>query len=443
MAKNNGSSWFFWLVVLLVLAGGGGAGFWYWKHAAEKEPEYRTATIARGELTQAVTATGQLNPFVNVQVGSQVSGIISKLYADFNSKVTNGQIVAQLDPATFKAARDQSAGDLASAEAAAELARVEAARAEKLHGLKLVSDSEYDVAVANLHQAEASVMVKKASLQQAQVNLDRSTIYAPIDGEVISRNVDVGQTVAASMSAPTLFVIANDLAKMQIDTAVSESDVGGIEEKQQVNFTVDAFPTRTFRGTVIQVRNAAATNQNVVTYDTVISVENKDKKLKPGMTANVSIIVAQKENVIKLPNAALRFRPTGATNGPAMAGGPGMGMGMGGAGGPPGGGMGAGGGGGRRGEGGAPGMGGGGGRGRGERTPTRTIYVLPSGTGTDGKALAPTPVQIKTGISDGAFTEILDGLKEGDVVVVGMNLTASPNAMPAANPFGGGGRRGF
>ena len=464
MAKNQSSGWLFWLLLLLLLGGGAGAGFYYWKHSAEKEPEYRTATIARGDLTQAVTATGQLNPFVNVQVGSQVSGIISKLYADFNSKVTNGQIVAQLDPATFKAARDQCAGDLASSKAAAELAAVEARRAEKLHAAKLISDADYDAAVATAHQSEAVVLVKQAALQQAQVSLDRSTIYAPIDGEVISRNVDVGQTVQASMTAPVLFVIANDLAKMQIDTAVSESDIGGIEEKQQVNFSVDAFPTRTFHGVVAQVRNAAATNQNVVTYDTVISVENKDKKLRPGMTANASIIIAQKEGVLKVPNAALRFRPPGATNGPAgggmmgAGGPPGGGGGMGPGAGMAGGGRGPGGGGegGRRGEGGggggggrpggaggpggSGGPGGGGGRGRGERSSTRTVYVLAPGNAAEGKAATLKPIQIKTGISDGSFTEVTEGLAENDVVVVGMNLTASPGAAPAANPFGGGRR---
>src|SRR4051794_19468268 len=244
MARNDGAVWLKWLILIAVIALLAGGGIWYWQHPGDQAPEYRTAAVTRGDLTQAVTATGQLNPVVNVQVGSQVSGIISKLFADFNSKVTNGQVVAQLDPATFKAARDQAAGDLENAKAVLELSQVETKRAEELHKAQLISQSDYDKAQADLHQAQANVMIKTAALERTQVDLNRATIYAPIDGVVISRNVDVGQTVAASLSAPTLFVIANDLAKMQIDAAVSEADVGNIEVGQPVNFTVDAFPYR-------------------------------------------------------------------------------------------------------------------------------------------------------------------------------------------------------
>src|SRR5439155_17299392 len=238
------------------------------------------------------TATGQLNPVTNVQVGCQISGTIQKLFVDFNSPVTQGQVVAQIDAATYQANLLQAEGDLANAKAALELAQINAGRSKDLFTNKLIPQSDYDQTIANLHQAEATVKIKEAAVQKAKVDLERCTIYSPVDGIVISRSVDVGQTVAASLSAPTLFVIANDLTKMQIDANVAEADIGGVEEGQDVDFTVDAFPNRTFHGKVTQVRNAPITVQNVVTYDTVIGVSNADLKLRPGMTANVSIIVA-------------------------------------------------------------------------------------------------------------------------------------------------------
>ena len=292
-----------------------GLGLWYFKFRDDGVPEYQTAEVTRGDLMQVVTATGQLNPVTNVQVGSQISGIISHLYADWNSQVTNGQVVALLDPATYRANVLQVQSDLANARAALELSQVNARRAKELLDSKLIPQSDYDTAIANLHQAEATVQNKQAALTNAQVNLDRCTISSPVDGIVISRSVDVGQTVAASLSAPTLFVIANDLTKMQIDANVAEADVGGVEVGQNVDFTVDAFPNRTFHGVVTQVRNAPITVQNVVTYDTVIGVNNADLKLKPGMTANVSIIVAERNDALKIPNAALRYHPPeAATN---------------------------------------------------------------------------------------------------------------------------------
>ena len=305
-----------WLVLVVILAALAGGGFWYWKHQANDQPDYKTEPVALGNVIQVVTATGQINPVTNVTVGSQVSGIISKLYADFNSSVTNGQLIAQLDPANYKALLAQADGDVANTQAALELATVEEQRAEALYQSKILAKSDYDSAVAALHQAQAMVQIKQASWQQARVNLAYTSIYAPINGTVISRNVDVGQTVAASLSAPTLFIIANDLAKMQIDALVSEADIGGIDTNQLVNFKVDAFPSRTFRGTVTQVRNLATTNQNVITYDTVIMVDNSDLKLRPGMTANVSIVTDERTNAMKIPNGALRFRPpeVAATN---------------------------------------------------------------------------------------------------------------------------------
>src|SRR2546425_3494030 len=274
---------------------------------------YQTATIARGPITQAVTATGTLNPVVNVQVGSQVSGNIAKLFADFNSQVKAGEVVAQIDPATFQATVMQAEGDLASAQAGLELARATAARTQDLVKKQNSSQADLDQAMANLHQAEANVKIKQGALEKAKVDLEHCTIVSPIDGMVISRSVDVGQTVAASLQAPVIFAIANDLTKMQIDSNVAEADVGVVSVDQSVDFTVDAFPTRTFHGKVVQVRNAPITVQNVVTYDTVIGVSNSDLKLKPGMTANVSILVAHRDNVLQIKNAALRYRPADAT----------------------------------------------------------------------------------------------------------------------------------
>src|SRR5213082_3751226 len=271
---------------------------------------FQTATVTRGPVTQAVTATGTLNPVVSVQVGSQVSGNIQKLFADFNSPVKAGQTVAQIDPVLFQATVTQAEGDLASAQAALELARINATRTQALVAKQNSAQSELDQAMATLHQAEANVKIKQGALDKAKADLDHCTITSPVDGEVISRSVDVGQTVAASLQAPVIFTIANDLTKMQIDANVAEADVGAVSVNQDVDFTVDAFPTRTFHGKVVQVRNAPITVQNVVTYDTVIGGSNPDLKLKPGMTANVSIIAARKDNVLQIKNAALRYRPT-------------------------------------------------------------------------------------------------------------------------------------
>jgi len=270
--------------------------------------------------------------------------------------------------------------------------------------------ADLDQAMANLHQAEANVKIKQGALDKAKADLEHCTITSPIDGVVISRNVDVGQTVAASLQAPVIFQIANDLTKMQIDANVAEADVGVLDVGQNVDFTVDAFPMRTFHGKVVQVRNAPITVQNVVTYDTVIGVSNPDLKLKPGMTANVSVIVAQKDNVLQIKNAALRYRPS--EGGPAEISSA------------------------KAAGGGSPSRAPGGaqrGAGRERRTSDRTVYVL-SGS-------RPQAVEIKTGISDGVVTEVIEGLKEGDRVVTAELASKSPAASPPPNPFSGGGRR--
>jgi HlyD family secretion protein len=358
---------------------------------------YQTATVTRGPITQLVTATGTLNPVVNVQVGSQVSGNIAKLFADFNSQVKAGQTVAQIDPMLFQAAVTQAEGDVANAQAALELAKVNATRIQQLFNQKNSSQQDLDTANANLHQAEANVKIKQGALDKAKADLDHCTITSPIDGVVISRNVDVGQTVAASLQAPVIFQIANDLSKMQIDSNVAEADVGAVSVDQDVDFTVDAFPTRTFHGKVVQVRNAPITVQNVVTYDTVIGVNNSDLKLKPGMTANVAIIIAHKDNVLQLKNAALRYRPpeAAAVEQPRSTSSP---------------------------SGQRP-------TGARERRTERTVYVLAFGR--------PKPVQIKTGISDGIMTEVTEGLKEGDRVVTAELASPAASSSPPANPFSG------
>ena len=441
MANHARSNPLRWVGVVVALAAVTGGGVWYFTHARASAPEYQTAPVTRGDLTQLVTATGQLNPVVNVQVGSQISGIIQKLYADYNSIVKSNQVIAQLDPATYQATVHQAEGDVANAKAGLELAQINATRSAELMSNHLVAPSDNDKAIADLHQAQAQVKIKESALERAKVDLERCAIAAPVDGVVISRNVDVGQTVAASLQAPTLFVIANDLTKMQIDANVAEADVGEVEVGKDVDFTVDAFPYRTFHGKVMQIRNAPVTVQNVVTYDTVIEVSNPDLRLKPGMTANVSIIIAHRENALKIPNAALRYRPpeTAAaetkTNllaqGAPDVGRPGGGR-------PGGGGAGGGGAGGGRPGGNRPG--GPGGRPRAERQVARTVYVY-SGNGQEATAK---PVQIKTGISDGAMTEVVEGLNPGDAVITAMisgdgSFASSPSRPP--NPFGGGFRR--
>jgi HlyD family secretion protein len=243
--KQSGgrSKWIIIFSAIVVVAAG---GVWYFKRGNNDTPQYQTTTVARGELTQVVTATGTLNPVVNVTVGSQVSGRISKLNVDFNSIVKSNEVIAEIDPSTYQAAVEQSTADLANAKANLELQQVEAKRSSELITNKLISGSDYDTAIATLHEAEATVKIKQASLNNALVNLSYCKILSPVDGMVISRAVDVGQTVAASLSAPTIFIIANDLTRMQIDSSVAEADVGGVVEGQGVDFTVDAYPTRTF-----------------------------------------------------------------------------------------------------------------------------------------------------------------------------------------------------
>ena len=416
MADKPNRGWIKWTIIIFAAVVVMVGGVWYFKHGHTDAPDYQTVAVARGDLTQVVTATGTLNPVVNVTVGSQVSGRISKLYVDYNSIVKSNEVIAEIDPSTYQAAVEQATADLANAKANLELQQVEAKRSSDLFTNKLVSGSDYDTAIATLHEAEATVKIKQASLDDAVVNLGYCKILSPVDGIVISRTIDLGQTVASSFNTPTLFQIANDLTKMQIDSSVAEADVGGVVEGQSVDFTVDAYPYRTFYGTVVQVRNAPTNSSNVVSYDCVVSVTNSDYKLKPGMTANISFIIAQRENALTIPNGALRFRPpdnavvetNSAATQPATNGGNFAGT--------------------------SGGQGHRSGHGRGERPVFHTVYVL-SGTGNAAKLQA---VQVKTGISDGISTEVLSGLNDGARVVTGVVSTGA-QAVKSSNPLGGGG----
>jgi HlyD family secretion protein len=299
----------------------------FYRTAGDGTPELTTAAVSRGDVVQSVKATGTLEAVTTVQVGSQVSGTIASLQADFNSQVKKGQVIARLEPSLFQAQVDQASAtlvklqaDAAKANVSLQDAQVQQRRAETLSSQQLLPTSELDAArvatleaQAALKSAQAQVTQARAALSQAQVNLSHTTITAPIDGIVISRSVDVGQTVAASMQAPVLFTIAQDLREMQVNASVDEADIGKIATAQTVTFQVDAYPGKTFTGSVRQVRLAPVVDQNVVSYVTVIDVPNPELQLKPGMTANVAITIARADDVLKVPNAALRYRPDAQT----------------------------------------------------------------------------------------------------------------------------------
>jgi HlyD family secretion protein len=308
------------VILLIAIAG---ASFFLFKNKGA-EPKYRTERVERGDIVMTVTATGTVNAVTTVLVGTQVSGTIREILVDFNSPVRKGQLIAQIDPATFQAQADQARANLLAARANLEKAEATLIdtkrtmeRNSELFSKNLIARSELDTAETNHQTAQAAVSAAKSQIAQteaalkfSETNLQYTKILSPVDGVVISRNVDVGQTVAASFQTPTLFTIAQDLTKMQIDTNVDEADIGKVVVGQDVEFSVDAYPENVFKGKVWQVRNAPITVQNVVTYDVVIQVSNPELKLKPGMTANVSIIISTKKGVLKIPNAALRFKPS-------------------------------------------------------------------------------------------------------------------------------------
>ena len=311
------------LIVLVLVAVGVGAGV-YTMRNNRPDPTVTTQQLSRGDIVDAVGATGTLEAVETVDVGTQVSGVVQQLHADFNSIVRKGQVIARLDPSLIQTQIEQQSANVVRAEADLERLKVNLAdaqqkldRAQQMAARNLIPRTELETAEVNVKSADAQIRSSQAALTQAraqlnnqQVNLGYTTIVAPIDGIVISRNVDQGQTVASSMNAPTLFVIAADLTKMQVVANIDEADVGRMRPGQNVTFRVDAYPNDTFSGTVQQVRLQPAVVQNVVTYSTVISVPNPELKLKPGMTANVNIEIAKRANALRIPNAALRFRPT-------------------------------------------------------------------------------------------------------------------------------------
>ena len=444
-----------WVVgATVVVLGMGGA--YYLARAKADVPKYRATPVDSGTVVSTVTATGTLSAVTTVAVGSQVSGIISKLYVDYNSHVKKGQLLAELDPTPFQEALDQQRANVAKAKSDERLAGVNLGRQQKLRDLQLIAASDYDTSLAQRDDAAAVVKQTEAALKQAQTNLSYTSIKAPIDGVVVDRPYNVGQTVAASFQAPVIFSIAQDLTKMQVLTNIDEADVGGIKLGQTATFTVDAYPDQTFRGTVAQIRLSTQTVQNVVTYPVMLDVPNPDGKLMPGMTANVVIPVDVRRSTLRVPNAALRFKPDDAdvlhtpgdnTAAPGADGGQAQGTQGTGAGGPgsPGGaaGPGTGGASAGRGAGGASGgaggasSGGGGGQGGrpgggpgGRRTSganrSAVVYVAVSGNKLR-------QVRVITSITDGSYTAVRSkDLKAGDAVVIGLQTArAGTSGSPA------------
>jgi HlyD family secretion protein len=418
---------FVWVAIVVGIA----AGVFFLLGSRKKaEPKYRTAKVDRGDVTQTVTATGAVSAVTSVAVGSQVSGIIQKLYADFNSQVKKGDLRADLDPTPFQEKVNASRAGLDKANVEMRNTRIALERQKALKKEGLAPQADYDQAQANYDSARASVQQAAAAVKQAETDLKYTKIVAPIDGVVVARQYDVGQTVAASFQAPTLFTIAQDLTKMQVAADVSESDIGTVKVGQPVRFNVDAYPERDFRGKVSQIRLNATVNQNVVTYPVIVEVANPDQMLRPSMTANVSIEVARVRDTLRIPNAALRWRPEVKATVSAEERAAGLGSGggttsM------------------ARQVGGAAGSGGSGRRrGTGQR-PAQTVYKLPTGKE------EPVPVEIKTGISDGRVTQVVSGpVIPGEDVVTGattVKASTAGSAVPVggARGSGGGGRRGF
>jgi HlyD family secretion protein len=369
------------IAVLILLAVAAG---WWWNGRGKADvPQYRTEAVDRGDISAQVSANGTLNPVTLVNVGTQVSGTVRRIHADFNQQVKAGQVLAELDPALFQAALAQSTANLANAQAQQELAQANASRMQTLFRQEYVSRQELDQTMAARAQAAAQVRLARAQVTRDQTNLGFSVIRSPVDGTVVNRQVDVGQTVAASFQTPTLFQIGKDLTQMQIDSNVSEADIGQIKVGQPVKFRVDAFPDIEYSGAVRQVRLNATTEQNVVTYNVVVNVANSDLALMPGMTANLRVLVETRRDVLRVPTAALRFRPQ--ANNPADGA---------------------------------------------SKPRGAAVHVL-----VDGK---PVRVAVKAGISDKAYTQIVSGkLKVGDAVIVAdlAGKKAGGNSTPRGRLF--------
>ena len=383
------------IIALLLLLIVGGIAWWLIPGSANSANRYVTATLERGSLTQTVSANGTLNPVKLVSVGSQVSGIVQKLHVDFNDRVRAGQILLELDPSLTQAQLQQSLANIANAEAQLELATANEARARGLFAQEYVTRQELEQSVQALKSARAQLALAQAQADRDRTNRANTVIRSPVSGVVVSRMVDTGQTVAASMQAPILFTIAQDLSKMQIYTSYAEADVGAIHIGQAATFRVDAFPNRSFKGVVYQVRLNPTTQQNVVTYNVVVAVDNAEQKLMPGMTAYVNIAIAQRQDVLMLPNAALRFRPVVATAKPGKS--PDKSQDK------------------SQAEGGKPQADNKQDSKRGKdkdgAQPMGTVYVLENGQ--------PKPIRVSVGISDNRFTEIIgDAIKESAAIIV-------------------------
>jgi len=374
-----------------------------WTRRDGARSPYITTPVDRGSITARVTATGTVNPVTTVQVGTYVSGPIQAISVDFNSSVHRGQLLAKIDPRPFQVKLDAAAAEVANARARLDKDRADLAlkqitlrRTRDLGGRGIVAQSDLDLAVSQERQTraqvaldEADIRTAEAKVREADVNLAYTDITSPVDGVVVARNVDVGQTVAATFQTPTLFLVAEDLTKMQVSASVSESDIGAVTEGLDVSFSVDAYPATTFTGRVAQVRNAPVAVQNVVTYDVIVRVDNGDLRLKPGMTANVTVMTATRPDALRVSTSALRFRPPSdqGTAGQAEAA---------------------------------------------DRSDVQTarVWLL------DGDD-HPRPVPVHTGIADDRFTEITDGLREGDRVIVALRRdepTASGGRPPSFGP---------
>jgi HlyD family secretion protein len=406
------------IVFVLLIAAGGGATWWFFFRNADSGPKYRTGKVERGDLRVVVAATGTVQPYLLVQVGTQVTGTIQKLHVDFNSQVKKGELVAQIDPAPFQAKVDQDKANVVKAQSdvlrvKAQLAQAEKelARSKELQKKDLISGSDLDAAIATFDSlaaqvkvAEATVVQTQAALESSNVNLNYTKIISPIDGIVISRNVDVGQTVAASLQAPTIYVIADDMKQVQVQASVAEADIGRIKENMDVTFTVDSHKNDRFKGKVAQIRLSPTTVQNVVTYTVMIGAENPGGKLLPGMTANCSFEIDNFKDILKIPNAALRFTPPVEPTAAAAAAAP------------------------------APAA-------AGSGTPPPRRRQLQSRVWVMGPA-GPVAMQVAADATDGTWTRMTSGdLKEGQEVLVGMIFEGSDPAQttnPFAPPFRGG-----
>ena len=376
-----------WLYAFIVILIGGGAYVWYAKSTiVPPEQRYKMQAVEKGDVTQSVAANGTLNPVILVNVGTQVSGTVKKLHVDFNDHVERGQVLLELDDTVLSSQVGQDEASLKNAKASMDLALVNEKRTKSLFAQEYVSAQDLDTALQVRKSAQAQVEQVQAQLQKDRANLGYSIIRSPVSGVVVDREVDVGQTVAASFQTPTLFKIAQDLSKMQIDSSFAEADIGAIKVGQPARFNVDAFPNRAFHGSVRQLRLNPTTTQNVVTYDVVVEVNNPDQTLLPGMTAYVNIVVAQSKETLLVPNAALRFKPADLP--PVRAADK---------------------------------------QKKKRDAASGTVYVL------DGEKLK--PVVVTLGITDNRNTEILAGeLKPGDKVIIGENqappdTTASPNGV--------------